>query len=131
MISAKIEKPKNEIEYIRWLEDSLKVTRFDKLENLYNIVSDQILSQTLSSDYWKEVINNLNRLGQKYNNISNGYPLFANFPPSGHPDFVKKPWKSFINKTYRLNVVNNKRWPRPPTGGWVTPDNWFVDSQGK
>src|ERR1044071_4282251 len=46
-------------------------------------------------------------------------------------DLTPKPFDSIVEKSYRLNVVWNNRWPKPPKwrtedrGEWVTPDNWY------
>jgi ppGpp synthetase/RelA/SpoT-type nucleotidyltranferase len=41
------------------------------------------------------------------------------------PELKTKPFDSFLNKTFRKNVVNNIKWPEPPDGGWILPNNWF------
>lgn len=38
---------------------------------------------------------------------------------------MKKPWASFIQKTYRKNILLNKNWPSEPDNGWYNPDTWF------
>jgi hypothetical protein len=32
-----------------------------------------------------------------------------------------KPYNSFIDKCYRINVIENQKFPDPPDDGWVTP----------
>ena len=45
------------------------------------------------------------------------------------PELLIKPFESLFEKTYRINIVNNRQFPHPPkwqrVEGWVEPDNWF------
>ncbi|MFW9897565.1 MAG: hypothetical protein ACFFD7_17300, partial [Candidatus Thorarchaeota archaeon] len=55
--------------------------------------------------------------------IENGYKLLLN--PNEKREVYIKPYESFLNKTFRQNVLNNKLWPNVPTKGWIIPDVWF------
>jgi hypothetical protein len=50
----------------------------------------------------------------------------TSIPHSG--EVVVKPWPSFVSKSYRINVLNNKEFPEPPFGkeGWLLPSNYFT-----
>lgn len=37
----------------------------------------------------------------------------------------RKSYESVVNKTYRHNVVLNRKFADPPKGNWITPENWF------
>ena len=39
-----------------------------------------------------------------------------------------KTFDSFLNKTFRKNVIENDKWPEAPNGGWVTPQGRWYDS---
>jgi len=41
------------------------------------------------------------------------------------PEIQIKKIESFIEKTYRKNVINNDKWPEAPEDGWVEPENWY------
>ena len=45
----------------------------------------------------------------------------------GQPSLVlhKKPYSSMIDKSFRMNAVENTNYPAAPVNGWVVPDNWF------
>jgi hypothetical protein len=53
--------------------------------------------------------------------VSNDYSLI----PGAGPVLVAKPWRSFLYKTYRKNILGNPDFPNAPTGGWFLPPNWF------
>jgi hypothetical protein len=57
--------------------------------------------------------------------LETGYPLFTQAEPILEIKLEKKPFNSFLRKTYRKNILNNDKWPNEPTGGWITPDNWY------
>ena len=38
---------------------------------------------------------------------------------------VTKPFDSSITKSYRINVLRNRRFPNPPDEGWVDANNWY------
>lgn len=42
------------------------------------------------------------------------------------PELLQKSYDSAINKSYRHNAVWNRNFPRPPNGGWLTPDDWYA-----
>jgi hypothetical protein len=41
------------------------------------------------------------------------------------PVILIKPFSSFVEKTYRKNILLNKNWPNEPDEGWILPSNWF------
>lgn len=47
----------------------------------------------------------------------------------GVPELLTKSFDSFLGKTFRINVVQNKNWPKEPLyrnqRSWVVPRNWF------
>jgi ppGpp synthetase/RelA/SpoT-type nucleotidyltranferase len=38
----------------------------------------------------------------------------------------QKSYNSAVNKAYRYNYVQNRKFPKEPNDGWQTPDNWFT-----
>jgi ppGpp synthetase/RelA/SpoT-type nucleotidyltranferase len=51
-----------------------------------------------------------------------GAKLFSN----ARMQLLTKSYDSALNKSYRENVIRNKRFPDPPRdGGWLLPDDWF------
>jgi hypothetical protein len=110
-------------EYPTWLKSKKKIDERELSENYYDIVTSSIQRQLISSKFWTNLTGNLTKYEQEYNSIKDNYDLFKEFPKN--EDVKIKPYKSFIEKTYRKNVLNNKEWPDEPEGGWIFPDRWF------
>jgi ppGpp synthetase/RelA/SpoT-type nucleotidyltranferase len=41
------------------------------------------------------------------------------------PQLFRKDYDSFLEKTFRKNILENDQFPEEPKGGWITPYNWF------
>lgn len=41
-------------------------------------------------------------------------------------EVLQKPYQSVINKSFRVNVLWNSNFPKPPKKGWLTPENWYL-----
>ena len=53
------------------------------------------------------------------------YQLFvSNFKPQ----LVTKSFDSFLEKSFRKNIIYNKKFPEPPYPTWITPDNWIENT---
>ncbi|GAB3286389.1 hypothetical protein GCM10027449_33070 [Sinomonas notoginsengisoli] len=78
-------------------------------------------SEFEQSEFWLGVQRSLPMWEQDYAQ-ENHHRLFSGTNPA---PLNLKPWKSFLNKTWRENVKNNANWPDAPNSGWVLPDTWF------
>lgn len=116
-----VERPKNIIEYKKWLKESHQVEISKRTETYYDAVTSIIASEFESSDFWQSLSLGLEELNQKFY-VTTSYYLFVN--PSV-PKLLTKKFAPFLLKTYRQNVVNNGNWPDPPSSGWVLPNNWY------
>jgi len=113
-------RPANLDEYEDWMWDGFNV-RSAQAEDQYRRVVASILRQFESGRYWKNVLTMLPELESEYY-VDTGFLLTS----SVVPDMIDKPWASFWQKTFRRNVTENNRWPRPPVGGWLTPEHWLI-----
>lgn len=117
----KADKPKTIDEYVHWLEIELSVTLDGRTQNRYDVVSKKIKESYENSVFWESLNKNLGNYditylaNTKYNLLVTKNPL----------KIMIKPYQSVIEKTFRKNIIENKRWPSAPQNGWVTPDNWF------
>jgi hypothetical protein len=114
-------KPTNEVQYIEWLRETQGVEITDRVRNHYESAVVRMKEEFETSVFWREMVRNLRKYHDEYETLK-GYPLLQNFDP---PIIEKKPWKSFLDKTLRQNVIWNDRWPKAPIGGWLLPKNWF------
>lgn len=114
------EKPKDVNSYKIWLKSKLNVEISDRSEKYYESVTAKIKSEIEKSNFWDFLVNNLREYNDEYL-TKNHYQLLREVKP----DLLIKPFSSFIEKTYRKNVIENQIWPNPPREGWILPKNWF------
>lgn len=119
-----MEKPKNIEEYKKWFKEELNITINSKTENHYNSIANKIKSDFQASKAWTDILLQLNDFNNEYLAKTNYQLLVADFKP----ELVVKSFASFFEKTFRKNVVHNKRFPKEPYNGWVTPDNWIENT---
>ena len=75
------------------------------------------------SRFWVQLTGSFREFDDEYLLASKGYHLLT-FREQV-PELLTKPYDSFVLKTYRKNVVENKLWPEEPQRGWLLPSNWY------
>lgn len=116
-----IQKPETMDQYIHWLRRSHGAEISRRTEAHYNAVTSTVKLAFEQSLFWTQLIGKLRDYNDEY--LTNtGYGLLV---PTA-PEIVVKPYSSFLQKTFRKNVLQNERWPEAPEGGWVTPENWYA-----
>ena len=88
----------------------------------YDTAVRKIHEDVRLSDSWKALNDSLGTMSQKYR-IKTGYDLLVSESPL---ELARKPFDSFLIKTFRKNILKNSSWPKPPAQGWLLPTNWFV-----
>lgn len=116
------EKPRTVDEYKKWLDEYWDIEILKNTEEYYSKVTGDMKAQFRTSPFWKHLETKITEYDQGYVTLY-GYPLFAGEP---HPKIITKPFRSFLSKTFRRNVIDNARWPKAPEGGWVFPERWFT-----
>jgi hypothetical protein len=114
-------KPKNIDEYKKWLKEEHGIKILDRTRTYYESVTSKIKMDFEKSDFWVQLTENLREFDSEYR-LKTGYPLLT---PVFKPDLYIKPFESFLLKTFRKNILENKNWPKEPEGGWIFPDNWY------
>ena len=114
-------KPKTVQEYEKWLCEKHNIEKISISRPYYESVSNKMLMTFKSSNFWESLQINFKRLSQEFS-IKTGYHLFSN---DDKPEMKIKPFVSFIQKTFRKNVIDNSNWPDEPKGGWLLPQNWY------
>jgi hypothetical protein len=109
-------------EYEKWLQDERGIEINNIIRNNYESVSMKMKAQFESSKFWVDLTNDLKKLDQKYYIQTKGYNLFMN---TVAPEISKKTFDSFLLKTYRKNILDNKNWPNEPVDGWILPTDWY------
>ena len=123
---ARPEPPKTIEAYREWFAGVLNydgVRDRDRYESASRLIREAFASGT----FWCELARLLPALADDYE-VKTSYSLFVADPRSARealPDLTIKPFDSLVEKTWRRNALENSRWPRPPLGGWITPENWY------
>jgi ppGpp synthetase/RelA/SpoT-type nucleotidyltranferase len=118
------EKPGSWAEFTQLLiAHGLTIDDSDRARRYFESTQVALLNNLRSGEFFKKLPGRLESLAEQYFTRTKT-PLFldaslANF------ELQKKSFDSAIDKAYRLNVVWNRDWPKPPRSGeWIVPDNW-------
>lgn len=125
-----MEKPENPRKYITWWNQNFEPKIDLSVTSLYKDISQIAMWDFEHSDAFTALIRQLHNYNAEYRR-SFGYDLLMK-----EPEDIKlepKELDNFISKVWRKNVVQNANWRTDnwdkerckPTGGWVTPDNWY------
>lgn len=115
-----MDKPKNIIEYKKWLKEQHKVEISDRTQNYYNSVTSKIKVDFEKSNFWYQLTESLKEYNDEYL-LKSGYQLLI---PNSKPELITKSFDSFLLKTFRINILENKNWPKPSKNEWMLPNNW-------
>lgn len=115
-------KPKDIDEYKEWLRKKHEIDIADRTRTRYQHVTTIIKVDLEKSEFWAQLTENLGEFNAEYL-LRTGYNLLR---PKFEPKLDIKPFNSFLAKTFKKNVVDNKRWPDEPEVGWILPDNWYA-----
>lgn len=108
-------------EYGDWLKNKHSIDVIEQA-NIYKFVSAKMKSDFEKSTFWKTLTENLIDYNDEYR-LNNKYPLLMQ--RESVPKIQIKSFESFLEKTYRKNILNNKNWPNEPQGGWLIPYTWY------
>jgi len=116
-------KPRFE-EYPKWMKKQFGKKLAANSETYYRSVANIVRADFSDSGFWKELLRSMPMFRDEYL-VETSYPLFIQVGPALETKLEIKPFDSFLRKTYRKNILNNKNWPEEPPSGWITPDNWY------
>ncbi len=107
-------KPSDIKEYKEWLKRNHKIEVTDSTRVYYESVVNKIKSDLQNADCWSKLIQSLDDLNAEYL-LRTGYPLLM---PALQPELYAKPFESFLLKTFRKNIIDNRAWPNAPRDGY-------------
>ncbi|MFX1450281.1 MAG: hypothetical protein ACFFCM_05540 [Promethearchaeota archaeon] len=116
--------PENIEEYKKWLKKEHNINITERTKTYYESVANKIKLDFSKSDIWRKLSDEENL--KEFNNdylFETGYPLFTS---NLKPELQVKSFKSFLLKTFRRNIIQNKYFPKKPEGGWIISENWFT-----
>jgi hypothetical protein len=108
-------------EYRRWLREKHGFDVSASEQGYYEDVVAKILARLQQSQFWRGLVDALREYDSQYQ-LATGYHLLIE---RSEPELKTKPFDSFLDKTYRKNIQDNKNWPNPPQSGWILPADWF------
>jgi len=115
------EKPKDIGEYKKWLKKEHRIDISNRTITHYGSVTNKIKQDMGKSDFWIQLTENLKEYDSEYL-LKTKYRLLI---PESKPELHVKTFDSFLLKTFRKNILENKQFPDEPKGGWILPDNWY------
>ncbi len=115
-------KPQNIDEYKKWLKEKHGFEISDRTKTHYESVTSIIKQNLEKSDFWSQLTENLKEYNEEYL-VKTEYSLLT---PVFKPELDLKSFDSFLLKTFRKNILENKRWPDEPEAEWILPNNWFT-----
>jgi ppGpp synthetase/RelA/SpoT-type nucleotidyltranferase len=116
-----MEKPDSIAKYREWAAKTFNVQCDSRLESYYDAVAKKIRDDFAKSAFWTTLTSQATEFDQEYR-VKTSYPLFALAEPA---KILIKPFDSFLEKTFRKNIVHNDKWPSAPVDGWFDPSNCF------
>jgi hypothetical protein len=122
IIMQHVTKPKTIEEYELWYNDQLGINLSDdSIKNRY-LSNALLVKQTIQeSPFFLGLSGRLENWKSEYEEKHHA-DLFM---METGLDLLTKSYPSVINKSFRINVLENNNWPKPPKRGWVTPENWY------
>ncbi len=108
-------------QYKQWLKEDHGIEITDRIKNNYDSATDKMRLQFQKSSLWKQFGDNLRDYNDEYL-LDKEYQLLQG---GSLPDIFIKPFDSFLLKTFRKNILENKNFPKPPIEGWILPENWY------
>jgi len=118
--TRRAQRPEGMDSYEEWLRSTHEIDAGPRLRAWYETATQQMRVQLESSTFWARFNGGMRSWADEYT-VLKGYPLLAEHGTDA-PQLLLKSWDSFLLKTYRKNVIDNRDWPEPPPGGWVLPD---------
>lgn len=123
MPEEKTQIPSNFTEYCDWAKEVLAVDYADpKIKTFYDTNTSIALTGVQQSSFYSGLQDKLNEIADAYK-ASYGAQLFM---VGSVPTLQRKPYRSFIDKSFRVNILWNRKFPNPPKLGWITPLTCFT-----
>jgi hypothetical protein len=104
--------------YAEWLKTDCGHIIDVRATQRYEAATAIIQDAFRRSPFWGSLLQRLPDWDAQYQ-IDTGYVLFGG--PTPAPEINRKPYESFLLKTFRKNVTTNAAWPDHPPDGWLFP----------
>jgi hypothetical protein len=108
-------------EYREWAQATLGID-YDQvaIKTRYESNIQAALNTIQKSSFWQTLPAVLERCNEEHEARTSAGMLM-----SGEITLATKPYSSVVDKSFRHNVLWNRKYPDEPKGGWATPDTWY------
>ncbi len=118
-----MKKPKDISEYKEWVKDNLGTDFNDESSlNLYETNINSALSAIEEHIFFTNLSDKLLDWSNSYENTTGSILLMS----QERLKLIQKSYESAINKSFRVNILQNKNFPKPPEKGWVVHKNLYT-----
>ena len=107
-------------DYRNWLRDNHSVD-LKRSRSQYEAAARKIINDIQETNVWQELDVELFNIGQDSSIATQNNTLGRYW----NLELQTKTFESFLNKTYRSNIIYNENFPNAPVNGWILPNNWF------
>ncbi len=98
-----------------WFYNQFRLEIDVQPQSNYESEIQKLKSEFENSDFWKELLKNLEVFNDEYYLLNNENRLLKK---ENYPKLVCKSFDSLIDKSFRRNIIENDYFPDPPKGGW-------------
>ncbi len=119
-----VRKPDSVDSFKQWMLKKFRVEFGKKFVTNYEMNIGGLKKQLKNSPFWLDVSKEIPEMNDRYRADNHSLSLFSY--TEAPPIFPKEPEK-VINKAYRHNVLENKKWDKEPSSGWILPKNVFTE----
>lgn len=116
---AIVEKPSNMDEYLQWEQNKFSFP-IDK-SNYFDSAVEMMKEQFEKSTFWNSLGRRIKQKEEIYLR-NTGFELLQN---NFNPKILKKSYISYLDKSFRKNVLLNDSWPNEPEYGWIDVYNVY------
>lgn len=115
-------KPLSLEEYIKWAEDKIACQFGDpRIKRLYETNMNNIFNAVSQHSFLIGFSNRASEWERQYREKTRSDLFMYN----NDPKLMIKPYQSVVEKTYRQNILWNKKFPNSPPDGWYNHQNIF------
>lgn len=119
-----MKKPGDILEYKNWVKHHLNID-FDNesSRNLYTTNLNTAQMAVAEHEFFRNLDHNLESWAKSYETKTGSLLLMG----EAALNLKQKTYDSAVDKSFRVNVLLNERFPNAPKNGWITPANLYSD----
>lgn len=118
-----VQRPSSPDEFVRWSSEATCGVFTQSTKAWYETSQNNLYAQVQEVPFFAELPETLKAIAEDYAKVY-GASLFA-FEREPTVRWHKKPYKSFVEKLFRINCLHNPNFPHPPEGGWISLDRSY------